>query len=84
MSLNETVRQIETREDFVAMLAELLLDLRTKPEEWENSTLERYLEAIADWTGDSDGYYANRGIPVPEQPNWRTFGEVLLAAKYYE
>jgi hypothetical protein len=31
-----------------------------------------------------DGYYANKGQRALESPSWRTLGEMLLAAKYYE
>jgi hypothetical protein len=84
MSLNETVSRIQTRGDFVILLRELLRDLHANPGEWENGTLDVYFEAMAAWTEDADGYYANQGIPTPEQPSWKTLWEILLAAKYYE
>ncbi|MGH2599621.1 MAG: DUF7660 family protein, partial [Dehalococcoidia bacterium] len=43
-----------------------------------------YLSAMAAWAEDMDGYYENRGDPVPKQPSWRTLGELLLAARVYE
>ena len=84
MSLNETVSQIQTREDFIQFLQELLRDLRTAPEQWENATLEDFLEAMAAWGEDADGYCANQDITVPQQASWKTLGEMLLAAKIYE
>ena len=42
---------------------------------WENPTLERFLEALAAYTADAE---------LPEQPSWRTFAQVLAAAKVYE
>lgn len=82
--LSDRVDAIGTREDLVAFVALLRRDLREQPEDWENPTLERFLAAIAAWTDDMDGYFANRGEPVPLHPSWRMLGELLLAAKYYE
>ena len=42
---------------------------------WENPTLERFLEALAAYTEDAE---------LPEQPSWRSFAQVLAAAKAYE
>ena len=42
---------------------------------WENPTLDRFLEALAAYAADA---------PLPEQPSWRTFAEVLATAKVYE
>ena len=75
---------VYTREDLALFVHELAHGLRTKPGEWENVTLGDYLEAMASWIEDSDGYYLNAGKPVPKQPSWQTIAEVLLAAKHYE
>jgi hypothetical protein len=83
-SLNDQVRSIQTRQEFVAFVRELLHNLQASPGEWENPTLESYLEALAAWVEDCDGFYANRGEEVPREPSWKTLGEVLLAAKQYE
>ncbi len=84
MNLNEQVNTIHSREDFVSFARGLLHNLRENPASWENRDLESYLDAIAAWVEDMDGYYENRGEPVPWQPNWRVLGQILLAAKFYE
>ena len=40
------------------------------PYDWDNLTLDRYLEALSAWTDGMDGYRRNRGEPMPEQPSW--------------
>jgi hypothetical protein len=39
-------KQIQSRADFVAFVAELEADLKSYPNEWENPTLETFLEAL--------------------------------------
>ena len=75
--MENKVDTISSREDFVCFVRDLLQGYRHKPDAWENRDLETYLEAIAAWVEDMDGYYGNRGEPVPPQPSWKLFGEVL-------
>lgn len=82
--LHEQVAEIQTRADFVAFIEALRADLRANPTKWENVTLESFLAALASWTEDMDGYYQNHGREVPQKPTWRTFGEMLAAARVYE
>ena len=44
---------------------------------WENPDLGRFLEAMQAWTEDM-------GDRVAPQPSWRTFEDMLMAAKIYE
>lgn len=34
-----------------------------------NPTLDHYLEALAGWIRDLDGWFTNQGKPIPTQPN---------------
>ena len=72
------------REDlsrFVGLLAQDLID---RPDEWENPSLERYLDALSASIGAMDGFFRNiHGTEVPEQPSWQLIGEMLLSGKYY-
>jgi hypothetical protein len=83
-SLNEQVHAIRSRKDFIYFARALLRNLEESPDEWENVDLRSYLDALAAWVEDMDGYYQNRGESVPEQPNWMILGHILLAAKVYE
>ena len=62
MTLHEQVDGKQALARFVEALRE---DLQTNPAEWENPTLDRFLEALAGGIQDSDGFYINQGTPVP-------------------
>ena len=70
---------IETRADLARFVLMLSRDAEARPEEWENPSLPRFLEAMAAWIGDTED--AARGST---RPRWRTFAEMLLAARVYE
>ncbi len=80
----QLVETIQTHNDFVAFVNALRHDLKTGVGEWENDTLPAYLEALAAWVQDMDGYFENRGEMPPQQPTWKTLGQILLAARTYE
>jgi hypothetical protein len=84
MELVEQVKKIQTRDDFVTFVQCLARDIRERPEQWENTSLESYLEAIAAWVQDMNGYYLKCGEKVPQHLTWKHVGEILLAARIYE
>ena len=84
MDLAQQLNSISSREDLAAFIQKLINDYEGDCETWENKHLVAYLHALAGWTEDMDGYFHNIGEEVPEQPSWRLFGKMLLAAKYYE
>ena len=74
--------RVETREDFAHFLSALLADFRaTGASEWENGTLDRFLDAFAAFAGA-------QVVDVPERrqkhASWRLFAEIVQAATGYE
>jgi hypothetical protein len=67
--------------EFVEALAD---DFAAHPETWENITVHQYLLALSSWLADSDGYYRNRGLPIPQTPSWKNVADMLMAAKMHE
>ncbi|HUR23539.1 MAG TPA: hypothetical protein VMZ73_06675 [Acidimicrobiales bacterium] len=75
---------VQSRQELVAFITGLGQDLMANEAAWENSTLERYLEALAGWTSDMDGWFSNRKEVEPDQPTWSLVAQMLLAASMYE
>lgn len=82
--LMEKLDNLNTREDFVSFVKLLAENLKNNPGEWENKDLVSYMGAIASWTEDSDGYYRNMNLPIPQNVDWKAFANILIAAKMYE
>lgn len=53
-------------------------------DQWENATLERYLEALAAWIQASPNWYRNFDQPMPPDGDWKLFARALSAAVVYE
>jgi hypothetical protein len=67
----------------LAAIEHLLVDCHdAQVPDWENATLPAYLEALAAWLRDSDGFYANQGREVPD--GWHVMADALQAATIYE
>lgn len=84
IDFNKKINEINSKEDFVNFVELLVANLNSNPNEWVNKTLSEYLEGVASWTEDMEGYYQNNNIPVPENINWKVFANILMAAKMYE
>ncbi len=84
MNLEQQVESISSRQDFSNFVRSLSVSIRESPDTWENTDLERFLEALAAWVEDMDGYFENRGEPFPQTLDWKLLGKMLLAAKIYE
>ncbi|WP_152049232.1 DUF7660 family protein [Tautonia marina] len=60
-------------------------NLQAAPSDWENPTLEQFLEALAAYLRDVPGYLKNARSPLdPERPSWELFALVLAGARVYE
>jgi hypothetical protein len=76
--LNELSREhMKTREDVIATIRDLLTDLKTNPENWENSSLDRYLDSMAGWLEGA-------GKKYNQPPSWELVIDMLEAARIYE
>ena len=84
INLNNAVQSIKNKNDLAKFIKLLLEDMKNNDNDWENNTLERYLESMSAWLVDCDGLSLNLDKEIPKQPDWNTIGEILLAAKYYE
>ena len=74
-ALSAAAANISTKEELATFIANLREDLAHNDGEWENVTLEAYLEAMEAWIADSE---------FGDEPPWRILAKVLLAAGRYE
>ncbi|MFC9734325.1 hypothetical protein ACFWGM_04970 [Streptomyces roseolus] len=80
----EIAQSIETREDLAEFLRLAADDLKSNPGAWENNSLESFLAAWSAWVLDCPGWFAAHGEPVPDSPDWKLIGQMVLAARVYE
>lgn len=76
--------EVRNHHDLAEFIRQFLGDLEQNPQGWENATLPHFLEAMSAFVDSIDGYFENRGEPMPEQPGWQTFADILAAARIYE
>lgn len=78
-------KQITSRKDFVEFLKLLHKYYTSKPEDWENNTLESFLEALSAYAEDIPEYYKNtKQDRSPETADWQVFTDMLKGAIVYE
>lgn len=74
---------VTTRNEFIQFVRALVEDRESDPTRWEAQSIEHYLEALAAWVNDMDGWFKNRGEQMPD-PSWWLFAQILIAARVYE
>ena len=84
MDLKQQAANVQTRQELAAFVLALANDYETRSDQWENDQLPLYLNAMAAWIDDMDGFFQNRGEAAPDQPTWALLASILLAAKIYE
>lgn len=84
MNIDKQVSEIKSKDDFINFVEHLADNLKKHPEQWENKNLYDFLEAIASWTDDMEGYYSNNNLPTPQNIDWKVFAYILIAARIYE
>ena len=82
--LYDFAKSVNSREDFVKFVGYLNNDYQQKRDEWQNKTLEQFLNGLAGFANDMKGYYKNMGQEIDvERITWRMAAEMLLAATVY-
>jgi hypothetical protein len=84
MELYDKIDSINTKEDLADFVESLRNELSSCPGDWENQTLDRYLEAMEAWIRSMEYAYKNMGKEIPEQPSWKMIADILYSAKIYE
>jgi hypothetical protein len=77
VNLHERIEHIQSKEDLADFVEALRSDLEVNEADWENPTLDRFLEAMADWIRSLDQYHKNTGQHGADLPSWKTLADIL-------
>jgi hypothetical protein len=75
---------VNSRADLAAFVRALIRSHTKEGRVWENADLASFLEALAAWIGDADGWYSNAGRDLPASGDWSFVARALQAATSYE
>ena len=84
MDFSNLINGISSKEDLVDFLYNLSDDKRVNETQWENKDVESYIEGIAAWIEDMEGYYKNTGKEMPQNVDWSFIATLLYVGKIYE
>ena len=77
--------KVTDKESFVEFLNLLSEDLFEVSEKWQNIRLDHFLEAMASYTEDIQGYYDNTNKNIDSKnATWELFADILRGAAIYE
>lgn len=78
------ISNVTTRDDVVGVIHAMINDLRKHKDDWANTSLDTYLDALATSIEDIEQTYTERGETMPSQPSWKLVAELLVSASAYE
>ncbi|GED17835.1 hypothetical protein [Aneurinibacillus migulanus] len=84
MEFYEKTEQVTTKNQFLEFLNLLNKDFKLNVDEWENKSIDNYLEAIESWIEEMEGYYKNNNLPVPNNIDWNFLATIFYVGKIYE
>ena len=77
--------KVTDRQSFIEFLKKFHQGLLSNKQDWENKTLEDFLEALTRYAEDIQGYYNNTNQNInADTPSWQVFADMLQGAKIYE
>ncbi|MBU5677859.1 hypothetical protein KQI88_15685 [Alkaliphilus sp. MSJ-5] len=82
--MNEILKNVKNKEDFIEFINVLLKDINENPDDWEDKHVFSYLESIQSWVEDMEGYYSNTKQEIPKDINWNFIATLLYVGKIYE
>jgi len=75
---------MKTKTELSSFVHKMSQDYRMNPDSWTNKDLGAFLEALAAWIDDMEGYYSNQEKPIPDRLDWKMIADMLSGAKVYE
>ncbi|MEU9864189.1 hypothetical protein AB0D99_25270 [Streptomyces sp. NPDC047971] len=75
---------VDSREGLASYVRSLHQSCVEGGDSWENADLAGFLEALAAWVEDADGWHRITGRELPTNGDWRFFAQALQAATMYE
>ena len=81
MTLIELLDKVDDEKSFSIFVGALISDFQKSPGEWQNSTIETFLESALAWAEASD-FGSTQGLKDASQ--WKKFASFLYTGKIYE
>jgi hypothetical protein len=76
---------VQSRQQLIDHLFFLMDDFDGAGNHWQNQDLYTFLQAMAAWLNDCDGFYRTSGKSIDaDQPSWQVFADMLSAAAIWE
>ena len=85
IDLIEQADQVGSEADLVSFLCDLRDDYLDNPDQWQNASLEAFLDALVTCAAAISLHrrFIDENISNTLGSSWKMFAQILLAAKYY-
>ena len=78
------IENVSNKQQFLEFVNLLSTDYQKNIDEWENKSIDLFLQAIEGWMEDMEGFYENSGLDTPKNIVWKLLSIMLYVGKIYE
>ncbi|WP_042474010.1 DUF7660 family protein [Bacillus ndiopicus] len=82
MDWYDKIENVTNKEQFLEFVNLLSDDYKKNRDEWENKSIDLYLQAIESWMEDMEEFYGHSDAPI--SINWNFLSKMLYVGKIYE
>lgn len=82
--LVESIKKIDSKNDFIKFIESLADDKSNNSLDWKNVDIGSYLNSIKSWVEDIEGYYKNMNLNIPSNIDWKFIATLFYVGKIYE
>jgi hypothetical protein len=77
--------QVRSRDQLIGHIFHLMDDFDGAGDHWQNQDIYTFLQAMAAWLNDCEGYYRNVGQAVDvERASWQLLADAFSAGAVYQ
>ncbi len=84
MEIEDRLEKVSNTDDFIDFVYHLIRDFKTNTKEWENTSLEDYLNGIASWVEDYNELFSESAENPLKDINWNLVATILFTGSRYE
>ncbi|MEQ6358029.1 hypothetical protein ABNX05_25880 [Lysinibacillus sp. M3] len=84
MDWYDIIENVSNKQQFLDFVNLLSADFKKNRDEWENKSIDEFLQGIEGWVDSMEGFFENSGLETPQNINWNFLSIMLYVGKIYE
>ena len=84
MDWYDIIENVSNKQQFLDFVNLLSADFLKNRDEWENKSIDEFLQGIEGWVDSMESFFENSGLETPQNIDWNFLSMMLYVGKIYE